>query len=73
MQNTENKKLITKLELLQEQVWNNEEKIKEHFVSIVNLESNLRKLNRAFIAVQDQVADLKKHLIQLNKKGGKND
>ena len=73
MPNTENKKLMTKIGLLEEQVWNNEEKIKEHFVSIVNLESNLRKLNRALIAVQDQIADLKKHLIQLNKKGGKNE
>ena len=71
MPNTENKKLMTKIGLLEEQVWNNEEKIKEHFVSIVNLESNLRKLNRAFIAVQDRIADLKKYIIQLNKKGGK--
>jgi len=63
--------LNIRLELLQEKVWNNEEKIKEHFLSIVNLESNLRKLNRAFIAVQDQIADLKKHLIQLKEKGGK--
>ena len=62
---------MTKIGLLEEQVWNNEEKIKEHFVSIVNLESNLRKLNRAYITVHDQIADLKKHLIQLNKKGGK--
>ena len=64
---------MTKLELLQEQVWNNEESIKNHFGSIVELESNLRKLNRAFIAVQNQIADLKEHIIQLNKKGGKND
>ena len=71
MPNTENKKLMTKIGLLEEQVWNNEERIKEHFVSIVNLESNLRKLNRALIAVRDQISDLKKHLIQLNKKGGK--
>ncbi len=71
MPNSENKKLMTKLGLLEEQVWNNEEKIKEHFVSIVNLESNLRKLNRAFIVLQDRIADLKKHIIQLNKKGGK--
>ena len=67
------KDLQTKLELLQEQVWNDEEKINDHFLSIINLESNLRYLNRAFIAVQDQIADLKKHLIQLNEKGGKND
>ena len=71
MPNTENKKLMIKLELLQEQVWNNEEKIKEHFVSIVELESKLRDLNRSFIAVQDRISDLKKHIIQLNKKGGK--
>ena len=71
MPNTENKKLMTKIDLLQEQVWNNEEKIKEHFVSIVELESKLRNLNRAFISMKDQIADLKKHLIQLNKKGGK--
>ncbi len=71
MPNTENKKLMTKIGLLEEQVWNNEEKIKEHFVSIVNLESNLRKLNRALIAVQNQILGLKKHIIQLNKKGGK--
>ncbi len=71
MPNTENKKLITKLELLQEQVWNNEERLQQHFVSIVELESKLRNLNRAFIAVQDQIADFKKHLIQLNKNGGK--
>ena len=64
---------MIKLELLQEQVWNNEEKIKEHFVSIVELESKLRDLNRSFIAVQDRISDLKKHIIQLNKKGGKND
>ena len=73
MPNTENKKLMTKIGLLEEQVWNNEEKIKEHFVSIVNLESNLRKLNRALIVVHDQVADLKKHIIQINQKGGKNE
>ena len=71
MPNTENKKLMTKIGLLEEQVWNNEEKIKEHFASIVNLESNLRKLNHSYITVHDQIADLKKHLIQLNKKGGK--
>ena len=71
MPNTENKKLMTKIGLLEEQVWNNEEKIKEHFVSIVNLESNLRKLNRALIAVQNQIVYLKKHIIQLNEKGGK--
>ena len=71
MPNTENKKLMTKIGLLEEHVWNNEERLQQHFVSIVNLESNLRKVNRALIAVQDQVADLKKHLIQLNKKGGK--
>ena len=71
MPNTENKKLMTKLELLQEKVWNNEENIKQHFVSIVSIESNVRKLNRAFISMTDQIADLKKHLIQLNKKGGK--
>ena len=71
MPNTENKKLMTKLELLQEQVWNNEERLQQHFVSIVELESKLRNLNRAFIAEQDQIADLKKHLIKINKKGGK--
>ncbi len=71
MTNTENKKLITKLELLQEQVWNNEERLQQHFVSIVELESKLRNLNRAFIAVQDRITNLKKHIIQLNKKGGK--
>ena len=73
MPNTENSRLRTKLELLQEHVWNNEENIKQHFVSIVSIESNVRKLNRAVISMTDQIADLKKHLIQLNKKGGKND
>ena len=71
MPTTDDKKLMMKIELLQEKVWNNEEKIKENFVSIVNLESNLRKLNRALIAVQDRFADLKKHLFQLKEKGGK--
>lgn len=71
MQTKDDKKMMMKIGLLEERVWNNEESIKNHFVSIIEIESNLRKLNRAFIAVQDRFAAFKKHLIQLNKNGGK--
>ena len=71
MPTIDNKKMMMKIGLLEERVWNNEESIKNHFVSIIELESNLRKLNRAFIAVQDQFAALKRHMIQLKEKGGK--
>ena len=71
MPTKDDKKMMMKIGLLEERVWNNEESIKNHFVSIIELESNLRKLNRAFIAVQDRFAALKRHMIQLNKKGGK--
>ena len=71
MQETNIKDLKIRLELLQEKVWTNEDKIKTHLESILEQESELKRLRKLVEILQYEFSILEKDIVQLNKNGGK--
>ena len=71
MPETNIKDLNIRLELLQEKVWTNEDKIKTHMESILEQESELMRLRKLVEILQHEFSILEKDIVQLNEKGGK--
>ena len=64
------KDLKMRLELLQEKVWNNEEKIGQNLDCIAKHESELKRLKKLAELVQYEFATLEKDIVQMKEKGG---
>ena len=71
MQETNIKELKIRLELLQEKVWTNEDKIKTHLESILEQETELMRLRKLVEILQHEFSILEKDIVQLKEKGGK--
>ena len=71
MPETNIKALNIRLELLQEKVWTNEDKIKTHLESILEQETELMRLRKLVEILQHEFSILEKDIVQLNEKGGK--
>ena len=71
MQETNIKELKIRLELLQEKVWTNEDKIKTHLASILEQETELMRLRKLVEILQHEFSILEKDIVQLKEKGGK--
>ena len=56
---------------MQEKVWTNEDKIKTHLESILEQESELKRLRKLVEILQYEFSILEKDIVQLNKNGGK--
>ena len=65
------KELNIRLELLQEKVWTNEDKIKTHLESILEQETELMRLRKLVEILQHEFSILEKDIVKLNEKGGK--
>lgn len=63
--------LNIRLELLQEKVWTNEDKIKTHLENILEQETELKRLRKLVEILQYEFSILEKDIVQLKEKGGK--